>query len=354
MRAGSMLRALARGYRVTLLVSPRYSPWSGGVPGEILACCEHVIFPGNQETLSIRERFDVAHVFRLAALPDATPWLKKATARHIDLDDLESVSGRRMASVARANNRPEAAARAELAVEEARAREDAACAEFDRVYVASETDRLALLQRQVGKAEVIVLPNTLPLPEMTPFPPPTGGSFSLLFVGTLGYAPNEDAMQFFCASMLPRIQAGADRRVTLRIVGVGAGPAVVRLGGQAGVEVIGEVPDIAPWYRDAHLAIVPIRAGGGTRIKLLEAFAQRRPVVTTTIGAEGIAAEDGRHLLIADDPAAFATACLRLLHDPELAARIANDAFELFTRSYTDDVLAGLVAALPDVPQGGA
>ncbi len=350
MRAGSMLRALARHYRVTLLVSPRYLPWSGGIPGEIAASCERVVFPGSPQTLARRERFDVVHVFRLAALPDARPWLRKATARHIDLDDLESVSGRRMAIVARANTRLEEAARAEQAAGEARIREDAALARFDRVYVCSEGDRLALLERRVGRAEVVVLPNTLPLPVTTPFPPP-GGSFTLLFVGTLGYAPNEDAVHDFCTSMLPRIQAGADRRVTLHIVGAGAGPAVLRLGGQAGVEVIGAVPDVAPWYRDAHLAVVPIRAGGGTRIKVLEAFALRRPVVATTIGAEGIAAEDGRHLLLADDPGSFATACLRLLHDPELAAQIAENAFDLFTRSYSDDVLARLIAALPAIPR---
>jgi len=143
--------------------------------------------------------------------------------------------------------------------------------------------------------------------------------------------------------------------VVLRIVGGGAGAAVRQLATLPGVEVIGEAPDISPWYRDAHVAIAPLRAGGATRIKVLEAFAHMRPVVTTTIGVEGIAAEPDRHVLIADDAVTFATACLRLMDDPALAERLASDAFALFSRAYSSECLARIVAtfAPPRWSSGG-
>jgi glycosyltransferase involved in cell wall biosynthesis len=343
MRAGATLRALARLFRVTLLIAPHYGAPDAGLPEEIAAACERVVRITAGDRLPTRRRFDVVHVYGLAAWPDAAPWLRRAGEKHLDLPDLESVTQRRLMRLARETGRDDAAHRAEAAAARAQALEDSALSQFDRIYVSSAIDRQTLLKRDDGSAEVIVLPNTLPLPTTTPFPPPDRGSFVLLFVGTLGYAPNEDALQHFGASILPRIQAGADRPVTLRIVGVGAGPAVRRLAGQAGVEVIGEVDDVAPWYRDAHLAVVPLRAGGGTRIKILEAFAQRRPVVTTTLGIEGISAEDGRHAFIADEPGPFATACLRLLNDPAFADAMATEAFSLFSQSYSDESLARIV-----------
>jgi glycosyltransferase involved in cell wall biosynthesis len=346
MRAGAIVRALGRVHRVTLLVTPRYGDPDAALPEEIASACERVVRVAAGERLPTRRRFDVVHVYTLAAWPDAAPWLRRAGATLLDLPDLESVTQRRLVTLARETGRDDAAHRAGAQEEQARALEDSALSQFDRIYVSSEIDRQTLLKRDDRNAEVIVLPNTLPLPTTTPFPPPDRGSFVLLFVGTLGYAPNEDAMQYFTAGILPRIQAGADRPVTLRIVGVGAGAAVRRLDGQAGVEVIGEVEDIAPWYRDAHLAVVPLRAGGGTRIKILEAFARRRPVVTTTLGIEGIAAEDGRHAFIADEAGPFATACLRLLNDPAFAEAMTSEAFNLFSQSYSDETLARIVAEI--------
>jgi glycosyltransferase involved in cell wall biosynthesis len=119
---------------------------------------------------------------------------------------------------------------------------------------------------------------------------------------------------------------------------------VRQLASLPGVEVIGEAPDVSPWYRDAHMAIVPVRAGGGTRIKVLEAFAHMRPVVTTTVGIEGIAAEPDRHVLVGDDAETLAAACLRLMRDPALAERLASDAFALFSRDYSSESLARIVA----------
>jgi glycosyltransferase involved in cell wall biosynthesis len=350
MRAAATLRALAGVYRVTLLVAPRYRRPASALPPDLISLCEQVIDAGDGQRLSRRELFDIVHVFRLTAIDDAAPWLRFANARHLDLDELESTSGQRMAALSRILGHPAAAKGNDAEAEAARAKEDAALARFDRIYVSSEIDREALLARESGLAEIVTLPNTLPLPETTPFPPPAHAPFTLLFVGTLGYEPNADAIRFFCTDILPRIQAGAARPVTLRIVGAGAATAFRRLEAQAGVEVIGQVDDVMPWYRDAHLAVVPLRAGGGTRIKALEAFSLWRPVVTTPIGVEGIAVEDGTHAMIAGDPTTFATAVLRLLHDPALAERMAREAFALFSRAYSSDTAARTIARLAAAP----
>jgi glycosyltransferase involved in cell wall biosynthesis len=350
MRAGAVLRALARHYRVTLLVVPLYAPRRGPIPGEIVACTEQVVRLGEGAPLSPRQQFDIVHVFRLAALPYAEPWLHGARERRLDLDDVESVSRRRIAALFRSNGDEAAAGREEHAAGEARRLEHDTLRRFDRVYVCSETDRQALRARGRGRAEIAVLPNSLPLPATTPSPPPAEGPRTLLFVGTLGYYPNEDAARYFCTEILPHIQAATDRPVAVRIVGSGAGSAVRHLAALPIVQVSGNVPDVAPWYRDAHVAIAPMRAGGGTRIKVLEAFAQRRPLVATTIGMEGIAA-DGRHALIADEPEAFARACLRLLCDEGLAERIASEAFALFSDAYSDERLARTIAALATAPR---
>lgn len=351
MRSGAILRALATAYRVTLLVTPGRGEQALPIPDEVRACCERIARHGQGEPLSRRERFDVVHVYRLDALADAAPWLRWATARQIDLDDLDSVSEQRLATHLQVQGRTDLARQATDAAERAREREDDAVARCERVFVSSEASRQALLRRNEAGGRVLVLPNSLSLPVTTPVPPPDRGPYTLLFVGTLGHGPNDDAVHSFCAGILPRIQAGADRPVTLRIVGAGDSPAVSRLDDQAGVEVLGAVPDVAPWYRDAHVAIVPMRAGGGSRIKVLEAFAHRRPVVATANGMEGIAAEDGREAYISDDPARFADDCLRLLHDPDLAAGMADAAFALLSRQYTDEALneivAGIVAEAP-------
>jgi glycosyltransferase involved in cell wall biosynthesis len=109
---------------------------------------------------------------------------------------------------------------------------------------------------------------------------------------------------------------------------------VVDLGRIDGVSVHANVPDVGPFYRRADAAVVALRAGGGTRVKILEAFAHGVPVVSTPVGAEGIDAIAGRHLLVGDDPAALAGACHQLLTDPVLAERLQTEAFALVSARY--------------------
>jgi glycosyltransferase involved in cell wall biosynthesis len=132
--------------------------------------------------------------------------------------------------------------------------------------------------------------------------------------------------------------------VRLRIVGEGAGPALQRLANQAGVELIGPAPDLEIRYRDAHIVIAPLRAGAGPFLTSLEALALGRPLVTTTIGADGLELEHGVHAMLADDPAPFATATLRLLHSPALAQQVAEAGHRLFLAQHTRPVLERMLA----------
>ena len=131
-------------------------------------------------------------------------------------------------------------------------------------------------------------------------------------------------------------------QVHLLVVGTGVTRDVLNLSHIPEVEVIGEVERIDSWYQRADLVIAPLRAGGGTRIKLIEALAYRLPVVSTTIGAEGLDMVDGKHLLIGDRPEVFARHCLRLLQDEPLAERLAAEGRRLvedrYARSSTEAV----------------
>lgn len=161
------------------------------------------------------------------------------------------------------------------------------------------------------------------------------GPLRLLFVANLGYLPNIDAADVLVGEVLPALRA---RGATARLDLVGAGAPEDRVESWSrddSVVVHGAVADLAPLYAAADIAVVPLRAGGGTRIKILEAFAHGVPVVSSTLGAEGLDVETGTHLLVADDPADFADACLRLATTPGLAAHLVANAVELHRRHYT-------------------
>ena len=104
--------------------------------------------------------------------------------------------------------------------------------------------------------------------------------------------------------------------------------------GRDDIDLVGRVPCPLPYYQNAHVAVVPLRAGGGTRLKILEAMALGRPVVSTELGCEGLAVEDGKHMLVADDAESFAAAVARLLTDRALAARLTLEARALVERDY--------------------
>jgi glycosyltransferase involved in cell wall biosynthesis len=203
------------------------------------------------------------------------------------------------------------------------------------VTVANPHHRAVVASRYGLGARVGVIPNSIQVPEDGQWMPPPRAR-RLLFVGNLCYQPNIDAVHWLVEEVAPLL--GRPHRIDL--VG-NASPAVVALASDT-VHVHGAVPVVAPMYAAADVVVVPLLSGSGTRIKVLEAFAQRRVVVSTTKGVEGIAAEDGRHLLVADGPDAFAAAIERALeggNEPMVAA-----AHALVKRDYEIGMTAAGIA----------
>jgi glycosyltransferase involved in cell wall biosynthesis len=155
----------------------------------------------------------------------------------------------------------------------------------------------------------------------------------LLFTGTMSYPPNAQAARWMVEQVLPAVRA---RRpdVTLTIVGRDPPPAVRQLAGD-GVTVTGRVPDLASHFAGAAVVVAPLLSGSGTKLKVLEAMAAGRPVVATSIGAEGIDAQDGEHLRVADAPDDFAAAVADLLADRSEAGRLARNGRALVTERYS-------------------
>jgi glycosyltransferase involved in cell wall biosynthesis len=179
----------------------------------------------------------------------------------------------------------------------------------------------------------------------------TGGSIRLLFVANLGYFPNADAAAQLVNNVVPALRKrGAD--VHLDIVGGGASAEMlgdwVGTKGNGGIIMHGAVESVASWYGQADIAVMPLRVGGGTRIKILEAFAYGVPVVSSHLGAEGLNAVDGKHLLCADNVTDFTSACLRLVADPALADDLVANADELLLLNYTPDRVHARLDAIVD------
>jgi glycosyltransferase involved in cell wall biosynthesis len=293
--------------------------------------------------------FDVVHVMRLYLAPFAAPYLDAAAGARrptcvIDLDDDEPTTRRRLATLHAVRGDPAAAVLQRAEADKYERLEADELPRFRRAFVCSATDAAALIGRVPG-VPVTAVPNAVSVPRDTPCRRVVD-VFTLLFVGSMGYGPNIDAAEVLCHEVLPRVRAAADRRVHVTVVGSHPSPAVTRLARIPGVTVTGPVPDVAPYYAAAHAAVVAVRAGGGTRIKLLEAFAHRVPVITTTAGAEGLDALPGRHFLLGDGPDALAAGCLRLLREPGLARRLADEASALVRRRYALPVVAGEIEAL--------
>lgn len=179
------------------------------------------------------------------------------------------------------------------------------------------------LRARYGALDCAVVPSGFDPETFRSDPTPDArASETLVFLGSMDYGPNIDAVRHFTQAILPRIRA--QRPATrLEIVGGEPAPAVRALAGPD-VHLTGRVESVQPYLRRASVLVVPLRIGGGTRLKIVEALALGTPVVSTTIGAQGLGLEHGRHLLLADGEAEFAAATLRLLADPLEAARMGE------------------------------
>jgi glycosyltransferase involved in cell wall biosynthesis len=200
-----------------------------------------------------------------------------------------------------------------------------ALALVDRVWVCSDQDRERLMALSRHTVPIDVVPNGIPhagySPETPPAEPGTGNGFPvILFIGHLGYPPNVDAVGRLAGSILPRIRRALPA-ATLVLAGRNPKPAVRALAGLPGVELVEDPESVAPLLSRAHLSIVPLAAGGGTRIKILEAMAWGVPVIATPLAAEGLDLIDKEELLLSDTDEGLADLAVGLCLDTDRRAR---------------------------------
>lgn len=267
----------------------------------------------------------------------------RAGYRVLDMHNVESVLARRMAESAEGARRLawSAESRALRALER-RARV------VDLVAVVSEVDRQALAE-VAPHPDVVVVPNAWDEPE--PLPPAEGPVVS--FVALLSWGPNVDAAQWFCRRVWPHVTAALPT-ARLQLVGRNPAPEVRALAGPT-VQVTGSVPDLTPWYARTRVAVAPLQAGGGSRLKILEALAAARPVVATTIGAEGLEDLVGRGVVVQDDPQHMAAVIVELLQDSERCAELGGQGAAAVAADHSwPAAVRPLLARLPQPPAGSA
>ena len=249
----------------------------------------------------------------------------------IDFDDIESKRNLRIAERLRGELGLEMFLVAKLRHWRLAHFERRALATADTVLLCSDHDR-AEVAATSRHAKVETIPNAVSI--VAPLPAPCGQEINILFVGTMSYQPNVDAAVFFAREVLPLLAQRCSISVILWLVGYRPAERVRALQAIPNVIVTGAVASVEPFYGAAHVCIAPIRSGGGTRIKILEAFAYGRPVVSTRVGIEGIDATPDQDFLLANDAATFAAACIKLIHDSSLWSRLADNAFRTVRQHY--------------------
>ncbi len=295
--------------------------------------------------------FSTAAVFEWMGRPRLGPTI-------IDLMDLEDVKARQRSTLLRAApTAPGVSSRVRQMAASLQARKNAGDWTGFQRSVAGDVDRVVLCSdTDVGRSRIpnaVAVPNAYPKParsvgHLQPLDPPT-----ILLQGSLNYPPNMDAVDWLIDEVEPLLRAKIPE-ARIRLVGKPT-PGVERRDRPPDVTVVGRVPAMEPELARADIAVVPLRIGSGTRLKILESFAHRLPVVSTTLGADGLDVEDGVHLLIADGAADFAEACQRLLTDVDLRSRLVDAAEELYLGRYEwaaaklrVQQLAGEVAGTPE------
>ncbi len=187
--------------------------------------------------------------------------------------------------------------------------------QFQHVIAVSEHDR-ELMSRWVEPSRITIVPTGVDLRQFEAKFPGTETENLVIFVGAMDWEPNIDAVQYFCQEIWPSVRARIPG-VRFRIVGRNPDRRVQKLAGES-VEVTGSVPSIVDHLHAAALVVVPLRIGGGTRLKIYEAMATGKAVVSTSVGAEGLDVHHGKDIVLADDATTFAESVVTLLRDEPL------------------------------------
>ena len=186
----------------------------------------------------------------------------------------------------------------------------------------------------VQQAITAVVPNGVDTEYFSPQPSSNEEASILVFTGTMSWEPNVDAVKYFVGEILPLIQK-ENPGVTFQIVGRDPTPEVLELDRYPGVKVTGFVEDVRPYLTACNVYVVPMRYGAGTRLKILEALAMGKAVVSTIIGAEGLTVNDGEHLLLSDDITSFTSKTISLLDNSLLRAQLGENGRLLVNASYS-------------------
>jgi|GEM_PF-415944 len=343
---------------IEIIPRTRHTGWSyrlwwrwrrgrGDVLAGELACPE---FLRKTRAWGRSESFRRIHVFRLYLSPLAQALMRRfpLAPTSLDMDDIESKTRLSMAAVHHHRGERQMAF---FCLREARLYqrlEDNFLPRVQKIFAASALDQATLARRFPG-TPVMVLPNVVLLPSRLARRPARPVAeprldLSMLFVGSLRYFPNVDAMRHFAEDLAPALDALG---VAWQLRVVGAPPPRLPwrrpARGDNRWTWAGWVKDLGPEYAAADVVVAPIRCGGGTRIKVLEAFAYQVPVVATSMALEGLPVEHGTHCLVADAPSAFAQACARLEREPALGRALAARAAELVRTGFTPETLDSLL-----------
>lgn len=230
----------------------------------------------------------------------------------------------------------------------------------DRVLAVSEADRKVFAQ-VIDPAKITVIPTGVDVDYFRPETAAENGQ-TLVFTGSMDWMPNEDAVFWFVENIMPRIRHDVPE-VSLLVVGRRPSERLKALAARAkGLVVTGQVEDIRPFVREASVYVVPIRVGSGTRLKIFEAMAMGKAVVSTAVGAEGLPVQHGRNIILADEPEDFTRQVVTLLKDPEKRKALGLAARQLVETEYSwpavaarfESVLVGLEEKAPELRKSGS
>ncbi|HAF23284.1 MAG TPA: hypothetical protein DCK93_10320 [Blastocatellia bacterium] len=206
-----------------------------------------------------------------------------------------------------------------------RAFERQSCGRFDTVVTVSREDR-EMIRREYETENVYDVPTGVDVEFFKPSGAVASEANSLVFTGSMDWLPNEDAIRYFTEQIMPLIKQKVSD-VTLTVVGRNPYPGLLELSKHDdSIVVTGRVDDVRPFMEKAAVYIVPLRIGGGTRLKIFEAMAMEKAVVSTSVGAEGLPVRNNEELILADTPETFAGSVVRLLQDQALARRLGQRA----------------------------
>jgi len=288
-----------------------------------------------------RERFDAMVCDFLAPAPNCGALDRYVLFQH----NVETMIWRR-----RVEHAPDPLRRSYLKLQAARmeAYEREVCRKVKRIIAVSDADAKTM-REMFGAGDVTVAATGVDTGYFEPrasSAPARDFAFDLVFVGSMDWLPNTDGMKFFTGSILPLIRKTLPE-CTAAIVGRTPDPEILAMAAaDPKIKVTGTVPDVRPYLWNAKLSIVPLRIGGGTRLKIYEAMAAGCPVVSTTLGAEGLSVSHPGDIRLADTPEQFAGECIRLLQSEDERRSLAEAAYRLVRERFSWDIMAAQFEAM--------